>query len=74
MPFPLSKVRSLADYDGNCSLSITCRSCQHSRVISAATLAKMTGGRGLVSKVVKHLRCHKCQAHDPDVLVVGIPR
>lgn len=74
MPFPLSKVRTLRDFESQFSLSVTCKRCSHSREIPARVLANYSGRRALVSEVVTRLRCSKCNGRDHEIWVVGIPR
>lgn len=74
MPFPLSKVRTLEDYDGRFSLSVKCRFCGHERVIPARVLAGYAGRRCRVRHVVARLRCSKCQGRHHEIWVVDIPR
>ena len=74
MPFPISKVRYLSDYQGAFSLSVSCRNCQHERAIPAQSLAHRAGKTALVCDVVKRLRCSRCDSRQPEVMIVGIPR
>jgi hypothetical protein len=74
MPFPLSKVQFLSDYEGSFVLSVHCCACQHERPLSARTLAVKAGSGAAVSSVVRRLRCSACNSRRVDVMVVGIPR
>ncbi len=74
MPFPLSKVRTLRDYEGQFHLDVTCVGCGHGRVIAARTLANFAGPSAPIATVVKRLRCTRCQGRVHDIKVVGIPR
>ncbi len=74
MPFPLSKVRTLRDYEGHFSLSVRCLRCAHERTIAAATLAHFAGLDASVQAVAKRFRCSHCNGRDHDVWVVGIRR
>lgn len=74
MPFPLSKVRRLSDYNGMFALSVQCIACKHERPIAARFLARIAGHDAFVADAVRRLRCSKCGTRDPDVLVIGIPR
>ena len=73
LPLPLSAVRTLASYDGLFWLCVECRECQYGREITAEFLARRFGREARVAIVVKYLRCHKCGAMDPSVLV-GLKR
>lgn len=74
MPFPLSKIRRLSDYNGQFVLSVQCLACKHERPISARFLARIAGHGALAADVVRRLRCSKCGARRVDVFVTGIPR
>lgn len=74
MPFPISKVRKLSDFNGLFSLSVTCRRCRHGRTIPAEMLARYIGASGLVGHAVSRLRCSKCDGRDHEIWVVDIPR
>jgi hypothetical protein len=74
MPFPLSKVRYLSDYQGAFALSVSCTVCQNERVIPAQSLAHRATNSARVSDVVKRLRCSRCNSRQVEAMVVGIPR
>ena len=74
MPFPLTKVRYLSDYQGAFALSVSCTLCHHERAITAQSLAHRAGKDALVSDVMKRLRCSRCNSRQVEAMVVGIPR
>jgi hypothetical protein len=74
MPFPLSKVRTLRDYEGHFSLNVRCIGCAHERTIAAVTLAHFAGLDAPVREVAKRFRCSRCNGRDHDIRVVGIRR
>ncbi len=74
MPFPLSKVQRLGDYEGMFVLSVSCTTCKHERPIAADVLARLAGRDARVADVVRRLRCSKCGERQVDVQVIGIPR
>jgi hypothetical protein len=74
MPFPLSKVRTLSDYEGMFVLSVCCKACKHERAIPAKSLANRVGTNARVADVVKRMRCSQCNSRQVEAAVVGIPR
>jgi ribosomal protein S27E len=74
VPFPLSKVRHLNDYQGMFTLSVRCKSCRHERPLAAQMLAKHAGKDARVLDVVARLRCSRCGHRHVEALVFGIPR
>ena len=60
MPFPLSKIRSLGDYNGRWWLLARCRCCQHTRRITASFFIQIYGEQRPLAQVVKRLYCSNC--------------
>jgi len=74
MPFPLSKVRYLGDYEGKFVLSVRCLACLHEKPVPAPALAQRFGAGARIDDVVRRFRCSACNSRRVDVLVAGIPR
>jgi hypothetical protein len=64
MPFELTKIGRLGDYNGTWSMGIRCRCCGHARMIPASFLIRLYGREKRLSTIAPRFRCSPCSGRD----------
>jgi hypothetical protein len=72
-PFSPPDDALLPAYANHYTIMAMCQ-CGHSREIHARPIQRQLGAGVTIGRVRECLRCHKCQARRPTVLVCRLPR
>jgi hypothetical protein len=72
-PWTPADERILATFANQYTIVAEC-ACGHSREIFARPIQRQLGAGVTIGKVRDSLRCHRCQARRPAILVMRLPR